>query len=267
MPFLAVGPGVRPGTSHAPVTLVDLLPTLADLAGAAAPGGRALDGGSIAPLLRGNHTATIARRAPYLLWHQAVDRQPQTAILMDGLKLVKLWPSGLQLFNLGENRVAEGRNLVAHGLASRLHARLRAHLNAAGAETRKTVEKRSTLLTRRAAAIDARRRQIRRAFSKRTASNCQGRPHCGRRLGETAQTPKRVTCTGWDGRRRAALRHCAPGARCPPLYPASVLCQHSLILFYTQEIIELSYDPPPVDLRLPPLLGRQPAAAADDPAT
>ena len=32
-------------------------------------------------------------------------------------------------------------------------------------------------------------------------------------------------------------------------------------------IIELSYDPPPVDLRLPPLLGRQPAAAADDPAT
>jgi hypothetical protein len=134
---------MRPGTSHAPVTLVDLLPTLADLAGAAAPGGRALDGGSIAPLLRGNHTATIVRRAPYLLWHQAVDRQPQTAILMDGLKLVKLWPSGLQLFNLGENRVAEGRNLVAHGLASRLHARLRAHLNAAGAETRKTVEKRS----------------------------------------------------------------------------------------------------------------------------
>ena len=45
-----------------------------------------------------------------------------------------------------------------------------------------------------------------------------------------------------------------------------MLCYAMPVSTHVLNIIELSYDPPPVDLRLPPLLGRQPAAAADDPA-
>ncbi|MEU9732799.1 sulfatase-like hydrolase/transferase [Streptomyces sp. NPDC048002] len=56
VPLLAWSPGrVRPGTTDRPTPLTDLLPTLADLAGAPAP--TDLDGLSLAPLLRGSGPA------------------------------------------------------------------------------------------------------------------------------------------------------------------------------------------------------------------
>jgi arylsulfatase A-like enzyme len=53
VPLILVGPGVRPGRVAAPVGLVDLAPTLLDLAGYVPPGMPAMDGGSVADRVRG----------------------------------------------------------------------------------------------------------------------------------------------------------------------------------------------------------------------
>jgi arylsulfatase B len=50
VPFLIAGPGVVPGVSDSLVSVVDVLPTLAELLGVAPPAG--LDGASLVPLLR-----------------------------------------------------------------------------------------------------------------------------------------------------------------------------------------------------------------------
>jgi arylsulfatase A-like enzyme len=50
VPFLVAGPGVTPGVSHALVSVVDVLPTAAELLGVAVPPG--LDGRSLVPLFR-----------------------------------------------------------------------------------------------------------------------------------------------------------------------------------------------------------------------
>jgi choline-sulfatase len=54
VPFLVRGPGVAPGTRLATtVRLVDIVPTVLDLLGVAAPSGARFDGRSLAPALRG----------------------------------------------------------------------------------------------------------------------------------------------------------------------------------------------------------------------
>ncbi len=53
IPLIAAGPGVVPGVSPEHVSLVDLLPTLVDLAGATVPSDA--DGASLLPLLGGDH--------------------------------------------------------------------------------------------------------------------------------------------------------------------------------------------------------------------
>jgi arylsulfatase A len=66
IPFIAWGPGrITPGTSSRPTSLTDLLPTLAELAGAPAP--RDVDGLSIAPLLVGR---SGTRPPDYLYWYR-----------------------------------------------------------------------------------------------------------------------------------------------------------------------------------------------------
>jgi arylsulfatase A-like enzyme len=105
VPFIAWWPGtVQPGASDAPIAFWDLLPTLAELTGAPAPGG---EGVSFLPVLRGQ--PAVAR--PYLYWefHEGGFKR---AVRMGHWKGVKLTPeTPLELYDLG-NDAAETRNVA-----------------------------------------------------------------------------------------------------------------------------------------------------------
>jgi arylsulfatase A-like enzyme len=107
VPFLVSWPGtVAPGrVVEAPISTLDLLPTALELAGAAAPADRPLDGGSLVPLLRGSGPAP-AREA--FFWglgrHWAVRR--------GDWKLVQLHGQPPLLYDLKQDP-GERRNLAA----------------------------------------------------------------------------------------------------------------------------------------------------------
>ncbi len=109
VPFIAVGPGVKPNSvCTVPVTGVDLLPTFADLAGYPDPLPDNIDGGSIRPLLHSNGQeegqGTVKRARPFLVFHQAADREPISAIRLGDYKLVKTWDKNrLELFDLSRD--------------------------------------------------------------------------------------------------------------------------------------------------------------------
>jgi arylsulfatase A-like enzyme/Flp pilus assembly protein TadD len=68
VPFLARGPGIAAGTRIEPtVHLVDVFPTLLDLAGVAGPPGAAVSGRSLAPALRGGRLAEAPTYAETLV--------------------------------------------------------------------------------------------------------------------------------------------------------------------------------------------------------
>jgi arylsulfatase A len=113
VPFLVKGPGVPKGSvSREPVNGVDILPTLADLAGFdldQLPD--QLDGGSMTAVLRDPASGKVERERDFMLWHHAVDRSPQTALRKGDYKLVKSWPSEkVELFNLKDD-LGETRDL------------------------------------------------------------------------------------------------------------------------------------------------------------
>lgn len=70
VPLIVTGPGIAPGrTIHRVVGLVDLAPTLLELAGASAPSIDALDGRSLIPLLRASDPASVPWREAILVEH------------------------------------------------------------------------------------------------------------------------------------------------------------------------------------------------------
>lgn len=81
-PGIVRWPGVvKPGTvSGEPVSFLDVLPTLAELAGAAPPKDRAIDGASIVPVLKGG----VARRKAPLHWHYFNTQGRPKSALRDG---------------------------------------------------------------------------------------------------------------------------------------------------------------------------------------
>ncbi|WP_067278567.1 sulfatase-like hydrolase/transferase [Streptomyces jeddahensis] len=104
-PLIAWGPGrIAAGTTDRPTPLTDLLPTLADLAGAPAP--TDVDGLSVAPLLTGDAGAAARHDALYFYRHDpaatpradAQDkgriRRVAEAVRQDEWKLVRFAPSG-----------------------------------------------------------------------------------------------------------------------------------------------------------------------------
>ena len=109
VPFIVLGPGVKPDSvCTVPVTGVDLLPTFADLAGYPDPLPDNIDGGSIRQLLHGNGEGEgqgkVKRSKPFLVFHQAVDREPISAIRLGDYKLVKTWDKNrLELFDLSRD--------------------------------------------------------------------------------------------------------------------------------------------------------------------
>jgi arylsulfatase A-like enzyme len=105
VPFIVLGPGVKAGSvSEVPVTGLDFLPTMAELSGYPAPLPATIDGGSMTSVLRHAGAGEVKRQRPYLIFHQAVDRTPQSALRWGDLKLVKTWKTGkLELFDLSKD--------------------------------------------------------------------------------------------------------------------------------------------------------------------
>ena len=121
VPLLVAGPGVVPGTVETPVALYDLLPTLAEAAGVPVP--PALDGRSLAPLLRGDAFA----RGPLVLHSDEAraGEEPKGVFrVRDGaLAMVELRTGASELYDL-EADPGETRDLAAERPAD--VARLRA---------------------------------------------------------------------------------------------------------------------------------------------
>ncbi len=105
VPFIVVGPGVKPGSvSAVPVTGLDFLPTMAELAGYRPALPATIDGGSMTAVLRNAGVGEVKRQRPYLIFHQAVDRNAQSALRWGDLKLVKTYKTGkLELFDLSKD--------------------------------------------------------------------------------------------------------------------------------------------------------------------
>ena len=109
VPFVAIGPNIKPGTvSRVPVTGLDLFPTMAELAGYAEPLPKALDGGTLVPVLANEGRGSVQRNNPFLVFHQAVARKAQSAIMQGDYKLVKTWSTKrIELFNLAQDKGEE----------------------------------------------------------------------------------------------------------------------------------------------------------------
>jgi arylsulfatase A-like enzyme len=122
VPWVFRWPGRIPAatTCDAPITSVDLFPTLLELAGAAAPAGQPLDGESLARLLASGCRERLARDALY--WHfpdylgtprGGWRTTPAGAIRAGRWKLLEFFEDGrFELYDLRED-VGESRNLAA----------------------------------------------------------------------------------------------------------------------------------------------------------
>ena len=142
VPFLIRGPGIA-GTvcSRVPVTACDVLPTIAELAGVRAALPAAVEGGSLAAVLRDQAgRGNVQRSREELVFHfphyDMGNGGPATAILLGGYKLVRNYEKKTQrLFDL-ENDPGEERDLAAKlpEKAAELDARLTRYLNAVAAQ-------------------------------------------------------------------------------------------------------------------------------------
>ncbi len=124
VPFIARWPGSIPeGTvSDEPITAMDLLPTLTQLAGGAVPGDRVLDGKNIWPLLAGIPEAKSPHEAIYYLRGRSVAgiRVGDWKYLVDDVSemkvskvLVELTPEEQQLPRKERNSLIKERRRVA----------------------------------------------------------------------------------------------------------------------------------------------------------
>tara|TARA_S200000501_G_scaffold216245_1_gene202955 strand:+ start:423 stop:1814 length:1392 start_codon:yes stop_codon:yes gene_type:complete len=112
VPFIVSGPGISENTySNVPVTGLDILPTIARLAGYEDPFPKKLDGGNMASVIHNNGKGIINRNRPFLIFHQAANRKPTSAIRLENFKLVKDWRyNNLELFDLA-NDIEEKNDL------------------------------------------------------------------------------------------------------------------------------------------------------------
>jgi len=150
VPFVVKGPGVAANAvSDVPVTGLDLFPTMAELAGFKSQLPAALDGGSLTEVIHQGGKGSVTRAHPFLLFHQAVARSPETVLLLGDYKLVKTWPKDqLELFDLSTD-VGEANDLSESlpDKTKELHHLMVGFLNEVGAETRKTGSKREVYET------------------------------------------------------------------------------------------------------------------------
>ena len=105
VPFVISGPGVSENSySDVPITGLDILPTVARLAGYHGLLPKILDGGNIQTIIHNNGKGKVERNSPYLIFHQAANRKPISAIRFGDYKLVKDWKyNKLELFDLSRD--------------------------------------------------------------------------------------------------------------------------------------------------------------------
>src|SRR6185295_10401138 len=106
VPFIARGPGIKPGVvSRALGDVTDILPTLAQLAGAELPRDKVFDGKSLVPLLRG----ATDRHRDWIYAHYEDGR-----VLRDARWLLEIPAGGKpeKFFDCGENRDGSGYQKV-----------------------------------------------------------------------------------------------------------------------------------------------------------
>jgi len=143
VPFIVAGPGVKPNSvCTVPVSGVDLLPTFADLADYPERLPDNIDGGSLCQLLQNEGERKIERQNPFLVFHQAVDRTPISAIRVGNYKLVKTWKKGrLELFDLS-NDLSEVNDLSDQMLEKtrELHSLLTDYLEKVGADVPRSMD-------------------------------------------------------------------------------------------------------------------------------
>jgi arylsulfatase A-like enzyme len=144
VPFIVIGPGVKAGSvSKTPVTGLDILPTIADLAGYKKALPDSLDGGPMTNVVFNQGTGYVRRRRPFMLFHHAVQRKPQTAIILGKFKLVKTWQDNrLELFDLsGSPSENEDLSRLLNDKTRELHSYMLAFLEEVNAETRRISNK------------------------------------------------------------------------------------------------------------------------------
>ncbi len=104
VPLLIAGPGIKPGRIQQAVGLVDLAPTLLDLAGFQAPGMPEMDGLSVAPELRGERKDKLGAGEAYSV--MMTDRsalQDQAALMSGRYKLIERPGSSYKLYDLSRD--------------------------------------------------------------------------------------------------------------------------------------------------------------------
>jgi arylsulfatase A-like enzyme len=120
VPLLVSGPGLEPRSVTQPVSLVDVAPTLLDLAGAPVPPD--LDGVSLAPALRGEEAPperTIYAMEHSLYWRKGGRREvrrphkmPLGLAAVEGSRWYIRTPKGEELYDVAADP-AQARNLAA----------------------------------------------------------------------------------------------------------------------------------------------------------
>lgn len=141
VPLIIRGPGIPPGVcSHVRAVGADLFPTIAQLASVGEPLPKALEGGSLAPVLAGTASGSVKRpRAESVVHFPHYDKDtigPASAILLGDFKLIRVYENGsLRLFDLA-NDPGESRDLAGDmpEKAQRLDRQLSDYRAAVGAQ-------------------------------------------------------------------------------------------------------------------------------------
>jgi arylsulfatase A len=147
VPFIAVGPGIEPGTiSAVRATGMDLVPTLLDLAGSPLPkpedpdARTAIEGGSLKPVLVKGGDGKVRRTREEIVIHfphfDLGNGGPASAIYLGDHKLVRNYETGkVSLYDIAEDP-AESKDLAAAmpERTKELEARLDAYLKAVRAQ-------------------------------------------------------------------------------------------------------------------------------------
>ena len=138
VPLIVRWPGiVQPNTiSHEPVISVDLLPTIIEATGIAAPKDRDIDGQSLVPILDSNSQGAFDRDA--IFWHFPHYRHapgPYSIIRSGDWKLIKWYEGSVELYDLA-NDLSETTNLAKSQpqKVNQLDAQLSAELRRIGAK-------------------------------------------------------------------------------------------------------------------------------------
>ncbi|MEO0966279.1 MAG: sulfatase/phosphatase domain-containing protein [Planctomycetota bacterium] len=141
VPFIVRGPKIAPGSvCSTPVTGLDLFPTIAELAGYQQSLPEVLDDGSITGVLFNEGQGDVERHMPFLIFHQAVARRPESALILGDYRLVKDWKDDkVELFDLSEEQIEQRDiSMLEPDKTAELHAKLSGFLAEVGAETRNT---------------------------------------------------------------------------------------------------------------------------------